>query len=71
MNPHIQLFFDMIQECYGASGWMFDPKLGVQFTNSTSPNLHSKLLLGLGRDRAILDMRREVMSPWSSAMIWV
>ena len=55
MNPHIQLFFDMIQECYGASGWMFDPKLGVQFTNSTSPNLHSKLLLGLGRDRAILE----------------
>ena len=45
----------MIQECYGASGWMFDPKLGVQFTNSTSPNLHSKLLLGLGRDRAILE----------------
>lgn len=55
MNPHIQLFYDMMQECYGVSSWMFDPQLATLYTNSTSPNLHGKLFLGLGRDRAILD----------------
>ena len=55
MNPHIQLYFDMMKECYGVNGWLLDSVLATQFTNSASPNLHSKLLLGLGRDKAILE----------------
>lgn len=54
MNPHIQLFFDMMQECYGVNGWKFDRELTVQFTNSQSPNLQRMLLLSFDRDKAIL-----------------
>lgn len=55
MNPHIQLFFDMMQECYGVNGWEYDRDLNVQFTNSKSPNLQKLLLLGFDRDKAILE----------------
>lgn len=48
MNPHIQLFFDMMQERYGVNGWKYDRNLNVQFTNSKSPNLQKLLLLGFG-----------------------
>ena len=54
MNPHIQLYFDMMKECYGVNGWQYDQELNVQFTNSESPNLHRILLLGRDRDQAIL-----------------
>jgi len=50
MNPHIQLFLDMMQECYGVNGWIYDRDLNVQFTNSKSPNLQKLLLLGSDRD---------------------
>ena len=55
MNPHIQLFFDMMQECYGVNGWKYDQDLNVQFTNSKSPNHQKLLLLGFDRDKAILE----------------
>lgn len=55
MNPHIQLFFDMMQECYRVNGWKYDRELNVQFTNSKSPNLQKLLLLGFDRDKAILE----------------
>ena len=55
MNPHIQLFFDMMQDCYGVNGWKYDRDLNVQFTNSKSPNLQKLLLLGFDRDKAILE----------------
>ena len=55
MNPHIQLFFDMMKECYGVNGWKYDRELNVQFTNSKSPNLQKLLLLGFDRDKAILE----------------
>ena len=55
MNPHIQLFLDMMQECYGVNGWIYDRDLNVQFTNSKSPNLQKLLLLGFDRDKAILE----------------
>ena len=55
MNPHIQLFFDMMKECYGVNGWEYDRDLNVQFTNSKSPNLQKLLLLGFDRDKAILE----------------
>ena len=48
MNPHIQLFFDMMQERYGVNGWKYDRNLNVQFTSSKSPNLQKLLLLGFG-----------------------
>ena len=54
MNPHIQLFYDMMQECYGVNGWEYDQDLNIQFTNSKSPNLQKLLLLGFDRDKAIL-----------------
>lgn len=55
MNPHIQLYFDMMKECFGVNGWKYAQNLNVSFTNSNSPNLHKLLLLGLGRDHAILE----------------
>ena len=55
MNPHVQLFFDMMRECYGVNGWKYDRNLNVQFTNSKSPNLQKLLLLGFDRDKAILE----------------
>lgn len=55
MNPHIQLYFDMMKECFCVNGWEYDQNLNVRFTNSESPNLHRLLLLGLGREQAILE----------------
>ena len=55
MNPHIQLYFDMMMECFGVNGRKYDQNLTVSFTNSQSPNPHKLLLLGLCRDQAILE----------------
>ena len=66
MNPHIQLYFDMMKACYGVNGWQYDQTLNVQFTNSESPNLHKTLLLGLGRREAIL--AHAAQSDWPIAL---
>ena len=55
MDSNIQLFYDMMQACYGVNGWKYDRQLNVRFTNSKSPNLQKLLLLGFDRDKAILD----------------
>lgn len=51
----IALFYEMLLNCYYINGWKFDSKLGILYTNSELPNLHRALLLGRGRDRAILE----------------
>ena len=55
LENHIQLFYNMLLECYNVCGWKYDPQLCIQFTNSVSPNLHKLLFLGLGREQAILE----------------
>lgn len=55
MNATIHDFFDMMLHCYGVFGWKYNSDLSLEFTNSTSPNLHSLLLFGKDRDKAILE----------------
>lgn len=52
-NSQIQMFFNMIQECYGVCGWVYDQNLEIRCTNSPSPNLYKAILLGRGRREAI------------------
>ena len=54
-HGQIQVFFDMMQECYDVSGWIFDRELEQQYTNSASPRLYGTILLGRGRREAILE----------------
>lgn len=54
-DSQIQVFFDMMQECYGVCGWMYDRNLEIRYTNSASPNLYKTTLLGRGRGEAILE----------------
>lgn len=54
-DSQIQVFFDMMEECYGVSGWVYDRKLEIRYTNSPSPNLYKTMLLGRGRGEAILE----------------
>lgn len=54
-DSQIQVFFDMMQECYGVCGWMYDRDLEIRYTNSLSPNLYKAILLGRGRGEAILE----------------
>ncbi len=53
LEDTIQLFYEMLLNCYNICGWKLDPKLEVSFTNSELPNLHKALLLGRGRAAAI------------------
>ena len=55
LENHIQLFYDMLLDCYNICGWKFDSKLNVSFTNSELPNMHKALLLGRGRSEAIME----------------
>lgn len=55
LEDHIKLFFEMLLNCYNICGWRLDPEPEVLFTNSELPNLHKALLLGQGRDAAILE----------------
>lgn len=55
LENHIQMFYSMLLDCYNICGWKFDSKLEVTFTNSELPNMHKVLLLGQGRDTAILE----------------
>lgn len=55
LDEPIQLFYEMLLNCYTICGWKFDPKLEVLFTNSELPDLYKALLLGRGRDAAILE----------------
>lgn len=54
-DSQIQVFFDMMLECYGVCGWMYDRNLEIRYTNSPSPNLYKAILLGRGRGEAILE----------------
>lgn len=54
-DSQIQVFFDMMQECYGVCGWIYDRDLEIRYTNSPSPNLYKVMLLGRGRAEAILE----------------
>ena len=55
LEDPVKLLYEMLLNCYNICGWRFDPELGVSFTNSELPNLHKALLLGHGRDAAILE----------------
>lgn len=55
LESNIQLFFDLLLECYDLCSWKLNQKLEVEFTNSQLPNLHIALLLGQGRENAILE----------------
>ncbi len=55
LEEPIQLFYEMLLNCYTICGWKFDPEMEVIFTNSELPNLHKTLLLGRERDTAILE----------------
>ena len=54
-DGQIRVFFDMMQECYGVCGWIYDRALEMRYTNSHSPNLYRTILLGRGRREAILE----------------
>lgn len=54
-ESNIQLFYDMLWDCYGVCGWKLTPELEVEFTNSQMPNLQKVLLLGRGRKEIILE----------------
>ena len=55
LDQSIAVFYEMLLKCYNICGWKFDSKLEVTFTNSELPNMHKVLLLGRGRDAAILE----------------
>ena len=54
-DSQIQGFFDMMRECYGVWGWMYNRELEMQYTNSPSPNLYRSMLLGRCQREAILE----------------
>ena len=49
-----RFFQQMLLDCYKLWSWEFDDGMGVLYTNSPSPGLHSQLLLGRGRREALL-----------------
>lgn len=55
LDQSISAFYEMLLDCYNICGWKLDSKLEIVFTNSKLPNMHKALLLGLGRDAAILE----------------
>lgn len=55
LEQSIEVFYEMLLDCYNICGWKLDSKLEVTFTNSELPNMHKALLLGRGRDAAILE----------------
>lgn len=55
LDQSIAVFYEMLLDCYNICGWKLDSKLEVEFTNSELPNMHKALLLGRGRDAAILE----------------
>ena len=73
-SSHIQMFYNMMQDCYGVWGWEYSPDLELQDTNCPSPNLYKALLLGQGRDEAIWDHARKSDVPMiitdSMGLMW-
>lgn len=55
LDQSIAVFYEMLLNCYSICGWKLDSELEVVFTNSELPNMHKVLLLGRGRDAAILE----------------
>ncbi len=53
IQERIELFYRMLQDCYGIWGWVYDEEMKLLYANSESPYFHGLLLLGRNREEMI------------------